>query len=196
MKSYFQVFDFDTSLYRFSEWAINVLHVDDIADLHRRADLSSIPVYDAMDICREQLLEGFAECRPILVQFYKEQLLENLGIADEAFQCPPTFRVHLPKCPTVSAFHRDMDYGMQTDHLCLWVPLSRVWDSNSLWVEFGEDNPRPINLVYGQYIIFDSATLRHGSVKNDTMASRVSFDSRFKLNDPYKLPPRDWGTTT
>lgn len=191
MNGYFRVFSFDTEQYRFSEWAAGVLGVANLAAVHERPDLAGVRVYDAMKTCLTQLKEGFLEGEPILRRFYKEHMAGGLGIPQLGFQCPPTFRIHLPQCPTVSAFHRDRDYGVTTGRLCVWLPLTKVWESNSLWIAFDENGAsQPIDLDYGQFIVFDSANLLHGSKMNETKAARVSFDSRFIPGQPALLP---WG---
>lgn len=189
MRGYFRVFSFDTGQYRFCEWAADVLGVTRLAELHKRPDLAGVPVYDAMATCMRQLREGFPQGEPILRSFYEKHLSGALGIRYASFQCPPTFRVHLPDCPTISSFHRDMDYKMSADLLCAWLPLTDARDSNGLWIDLdGALTPKPINIDYGQFIVFDCATMLHGSRKNETSTTRVSFDSRFSPLQPTLLP--------
>jgi hypothetical protein len=175
-----KIFDFDTKEFPFAKWAKTALRIDDLARLHERYDLNSLPVYQAIEICRNELAAASGGCDTILRRFYQDHVARCLGIAYSGFQCPPTFRVHLPACPTVSSFHRDMDYGMKTDRLCLWLPLTRVWGTNSLWIHDNVTNSHePMCLAYGQFIVFDSAATLHGSVENTSDSTRVSFDSRF-----------------
>ena len=62
----------------------------------------------------------------------------------------------------------------------IWVPLTKVWGDNSLWVEskIGANNFKPITMHPGQVLVFDGVNLRHGSKINTTNSSRISFDLR------------------
>ena len=62
----------------------------------------------------------------------------------------------------------------------IWVPLTKVWGDNSLWVEseIGAKDFTPITMRPGQALIFDGVNLGHGSKINTTISSRISFDFR------------------
>ena len=57
------------------------------------------------------------------------------------YQRAPTLRVMVPahfstrpELPT-TPLHNDMDYHHQPSELNFWLPLTRVFDTNTLWVE-------------------------------------------------------------
>jgi hypothetical protein len=96
------------------------------------------------------------------------------------YQAVPTFRIHLPGNLAVGEFHCDSDYGHPLDELTFWVPLTRAFATNSIWVE---SEPRrgdycPVEAEPGTYVVFDAARLRHGNRVNETGRTRVSFDFR------------------
>jgi hypothetical protein len=172
--------NFDTDSIPLREWASSALRVPTLEMLHARSDLSGRSKYEAMRICRKELEDNTPPLKPILDTLFALNVVPLVGCAENAFQMPPTFRVHLHGCGSVSSLHRDRDYGMPATRRTAWIPLTRVWGNNSLWIEGGVTGKlEPIELEYGQFIIFDSANIVHGSVTNDTGSSRVSFDCRF-----------------
>jgi hypothetical protein len=172
---------YDTCQLDFQGWARGALNIDELERLHIRADLADLPIYDAMEICLSQLTRSYESCQSIVADLFREYVSDEVGVQDGLFQDPPTFRVHLQGCPTVSRFHRDADYGMPNHWLTVWLPLTCVWGSNSLWIQSSRDAKalHPVSLSYGEFLIIDTATTLHGSVKNDSGATRISFDSRF-----------------
>jgi len=70
---------------------------------------------------------------------------------------------------------------LKNGRLNVWLPLTPVWDENSIWIESeeGKEDFVPVELDYGQGLVFDDSNLRHGSKANQTPSTRVSFDFRF-----------------
>lgn len=174
--------EYDPKEYPFKEWACSALRVSDLGSLHLRKDLLKLTRHDAMLKCRGELAAAFGECSQALMKFFSREIAPVTGVLGGAYQTPPMFRVHLHLSPSSSAWHRDCDYGMPTGRLNLWLPLTKVWGNNSLWIH--KPTPTPIKLDYGEALVFDSATLIHGSVSNDTGSTRVSLDSRFNPELP------------
>ncbi len=97
------------------------------------------------------------------------------------FQRVPTFRIHLPSNVAVGEFHTDGDYSHPVGELNFWVPLTRAWETNTIWVEtsLGKGDCAPIpRMAPGQYLTFDAVRWRHGNVPNETGSTRMSFDFR------------------
>jgi hypothetical protein len=97
-----------------------------------------------------------------------------------AYQRIPTFRVHLPGNVAVGEFHRDRDYGHSPHEENYWLPLTRAWGTNTIWIESAPDREdyQPVALSYGQILLFDGANLKHGNQVNTTERTRVSMDFR------------------
>ena len=97
------------------------------------------------------------------------------------YQCPPTTRVVFPNGNRTISMHCDKEYpGHQQAEINFWLPVTRVFGNNSLWVE-SEPNKgdfRPVELEYGQCLRFDGHDCRHYTVHNDTESCRVSIDFR------------------
>jgi hypothetical protein len=97
------------------------------------------------------------------------------------YQCPPTTRVVLPNGRRTISPHSDKDYkDHQPAEINFWIPLTKVWGNNSLWLESlpGKGDYSPVELNYGQCLRFDGYLCRHYTVHNDTGSCRVSFDFR------------------
>ena len=96
------------------------------------------------------------------------------------YQTIPTFRIHLPGNVAVGAFHRDKDYNHQNGEVNFWLPLTPAWDTNTVWIETTPDRGdyQPVDLLPGQFFVFDGVNLRHGNRLNTTGSTRASFDFR------------------
>jgi len=96
-------------------------------------------------------------------------------------QNPPTIRVHMPsRKPTIPP-HTDSDYDAhQPGEINFWIPVTPVWGNNTLWTESepGKEDFHPIEIGYGQILRFHGNRCTHFTKKNDTGATRVSFDFR------------------
>merc|ERR1711981_506931 len=77
--------------------------------------------------------------------------------------------------------HRDSDYAAHHGaEINFWIPLTRVWGSNSLFVESrpGKEDFHPLELGPGELAIFNGSKCLHYTRANDTNCTRVSFDFR------------------
>ena len=101
------------------------------------------------------------------------------------YQAKPTLRVMFPNNKAVGEFHRDRDYNHPIDEINIWVPITSSQNSNTIWIEskFDKMDYIPMNLKYGQFLIFDSG-LKHGNKINQENKTRISFDFRVI---PYSL---------
>ncbi|MER0477445.1 streptomycin biosynthesis protein StrG [Streptomyces sp. Edi2] len=106
---------------------------------------------------------------------YRTLVRHLLGdTADDVYlQRIPTFRVHLRNSVAVGSWHRDRDFGHDPAEVNYWVPLTRAFGNNTLWID-----KEPVHAEYGEVIVFDGANSWHGNVVNDTEISRVSIDFR------------------
>jgi hypothetical protein len=91
---------------------------------------------------------------------------------------PAEYNTNPEVTPTV--LHNDMEYHHQPSELNFWMPLTKVWDTNSLWVEShpGLGDMHPLNLEYGQFCRFYGNQCRHTCLPNRTGKTRVSLDFR------------------
>lgn len=140
--------------------------MSELEKIHLRSDIEKFTYKDTVDqieLCRRLLVKNFVLCEVLYIDFI-ESVLAPLYDGVKAYQKPPSFRLHYSQRGS-SSFHRDRDYGVKNGRLNLWVPLTRVWGENSIWIEseVGKEDFAPVELSYGQALIFDGSNLCHGS---------------------------------
>lgn len=103
------------------------------------------------------------------------------------YQKLPTLRIHLPNNLSVGEYHRDRDYNHPLEEINIWVPITKAKATATIQMEsyYDAGDFHPIELDYGQYLIFDSA-LKHGNEVNIEGYSRLSFDFRVIPISKYK----------
>ena len=173
------VLPYDAGEFPFAATVAGLLGVDDLERLHelgRRAD----PAHHDQDSDDHAIFyAGYETVRPLYDRFLREWLLPRHGEA-LAVQRVPTFRVHRPGGTAVAEFHRDSDYHHQPATRNYWLPLTRAFGTNSMWIEDepGADTYAPAVVSPGEVFRFDAVGHRHGNYANTTDVSRVSFDFR------------------
>lgn len=102
------------------------------------------------------------------------------------YSAHPKMRVHLAGTGSVSGFHRDVDVTKRELQINCYLPFTHVFDTNTLWceTEYGLKDYQPINLQYGEALLWDGGYLSHGTVANETSSTRVSCDFRFQPKAP------------
>ena len=187
-KPVFRFVSYDTSKYPLAETvARDVFQIDDLARYHERFLQGKTPepgkppiTYHDNMAARERLKTMDPDCAYYALQ---NKLLEE--VVSPLFDCEvlyirPVFRVQMAGSASVSDWHRDIDVTGQAKMITAWIPFVDTFDTNTLWVEqeYGKSDYVPIPVRYGQIFMFDSAWLRHGSVRNQTKFTRVSVDIR------------------
>ena len=130
--------------------------------------------------------QRYTEFEEVYRAFIAEVVAPGLGGGTIQYQRAPTLRVMVPSeyntRPDVATtpLHNDMDYHHQPSEINYWLPLSRVHESNSLWVESkpGLGDMHPLDLDYGRYCRFYGNQCRHQTKPNRTGLTRVSLDFR------------------
>lgn len=104
------------------------------------------------------------------------------------YQKRPSFRVHLNGNKAVGEFHKDSDYNHPIEEINFFVPVTISNETSTIWVESKPNKRdfRPINLKYGQILLFSGGILNHGNLINQTGQTRVSFDYRVIKSENYK----------
>ena len=147
-----------------------IINVDDLEKLRPGDDIATRAT-DQSTLYHELFYKNVEQLLPLYRKLAKELLgdeTENVYI-----QRIPTFRVHLRNSVAVGSWHRDCDFGHNPNETNYWVPMTRAFGNNSLWI----DN-EPTQAGYGDVIVFDGASSWHGNKVNDTAISRVSMDFR------------------
>tara|TARA_R110000824_G_scaffold93267_2_gene225702 strand:- start:854 stop:1504 length:651 start_codon:yes stop_codon:yes gene_type:complete len=120
---------------------------------------------------------------PLFKNLYDRFIKEFLTAQVECefhYQRFPTFRIHQPDNVGVFEFHKDKDYNHSEHEINIFMPITKAYGSNTVWVESKEDKGdfSPMEAEYGEVFIWDGANLKHGNKTNETNQTRVSFDYR------------------
>ena len=111
-------------------------------------------------------------------KYFKEKII---------IQKKPTLRIHLPERISVGGYHRDSDYGHPKENINCWLPFNDAFQTATLWLEREpyKQKFKPVNVKYGQILIFDSR-LKHGVEVNKENYTRYSMDFRVQKKKDYK----------
>ena len=124
-----------------------------------------------------------------LINDLKKNLFDNNHIV---YQKKPTLRVHLPNNVSTGSYHRDSEYGHSKNEINFWLPLVDSKGTATIHIEdnFMSENYKPINVKYGEMIVFDSS-LKHGTEINVENYTRVIFDFRIMKYSEYEETNND-----
>ncbi len=177
---------YDTGRFPFAEIVAGVLGVPDLGGLDAAAQVASREA-DQRTAYHRRFYERLERILPP----YRRLLAELLGerLSEYYVQRVPTFRVHLRGSVAVGEWHRDRDFGHDAAEVNYWLPLTRAYGSNAMWID-----DAPVEAEYGDIVVFDGANLWHGNKVNDTAHSRVSFDFRVIPRAAYR--PRQDSTVS
>jgi len=141
-----------------------------------------LPVYktlykidDGYDLKNPKKNSGFLNVfNEFVLNLSKDVFKEDL-----IYQRRPTLRVNFPNNKAVGGWHRDREYSHPLEEINVWVPITKAVNTNAIWIEseFDKNDFKPIEVDYGQFIIFDSG-LKHGNKLNVESKTRISFDFR------------------
>lgn len=92
-------------------------------------------------------------------------------------------RVNFDGSRAILRFHADKEYGQRDSLINVWLPVTSVSGSNSMYVESspGQSDFKPVELEYGQALLFYGTELIHGTRDNLSGSTRVSYDFRFSI---------------
>eukprot|EP00929_Paragymnodinium_shiwhaense_P047087 TRINITY_DN2389_c0_g1_i3.p1 TRINITY_DN2389_c0_g1~~TRINITY_DN2389_c0_g1_i3.p1 ORF type:complete len:346 (+),score=58.99 TRINITY_DN2389_c0_g1_i3:59-1096(+) len=133
-----------------------------------------------------ELQAAFRDCYH---RYLREFVLEHLGTKRVAFQSEPTFRCHLPHTGAPGRAHRDEDYKHARGEINFWIPLTQVYDTNSLYVESKRDveDFKAFEAAPGELLRFYANQVWHYTVPNETPHTRVSFDFRVVREEEWSV---------
>ena len=144
------------------------------------------------------LTEPLSRCA--LLATYERLVLEVLApmVADAmgcervVFQSFPCVRVHRPGEFSIGP-HCDAQYQLPDGNLNVYLPLTSIRDTNSLYLESapGREDFRPLRLDYGELATFYGAFCTHFALENLTQVTRVSLDFRVVPGCCYEVGPED-----
>ena len=174
-------FRYDTGRFDFQGWTRSVLGVDDLSRLHEApGPRPGLTLEQRRGLFVKQMYDRREEGLDALMHRFVHEAVTPVFGPIISYQDRACMRIHMHGGDTISKFHRDGDWGQQDHVQNVWIPFTRVWGSNTLWVESepGREDYAPVELDYGEAVIFRGAVLNHGSIPNDSGATRISADVR------------------
>jgi len=187
-------FTYDKHEYNFSEIISQLFDVEDLSMVHE--EWSSAKEYELLDNVKTDQLTVYHKhfydnvekfdwyetynkfVKTVIAEFFDEPML---------YQKIPTFRVHQPDNLAVAGYHRDMDYNHSEHEVNFFLPMTKAFGSNTIWVESEMDKRdfAPMEADNGEFYMWNGAILLHGNKVNKTGKSRVSVDFRVLPESKY-----------
>jgi hypothetical protein len=129
------------------------------------------------------LNSGWDEFENAYKLFVKEEVFPKF--CDETsliFQSLPSFRIQYPNAKAVTTIHCDSDkhHKHPIGELNILIPLTKMINTSTVWMEslpnLGDFSP--VNLSYGEWILWNGNRCRHYNQTNLEKHTRISMDLR------------------
>jgi len=178
------IFRYDTARWNLRKPVEEFFETSDLEHLHltRFFDAKHTGKKNSLDV-GSALRDAVAPiAAPILKSLIFDHVARWVG-SIRSVQPLPMMRVNFHGSRAILRFHRDNEYGQQPNLINLWIPVTSVWGSNSMYVESvsGASDFKPLELEFGQGFMFRGYDLLHGTMDNDSGSTRVTYDLRFSL---------------
>ncbi len=182
----FDILNYDRAKFDFTRIIGQRFNVYDLARLHELIEYERFErKNDQSTAWHKKYYATFEDPASEFVQVYTafvHEVIAPLHAEEIIYQTRPTFRTHFPNNVGVGEFHRDRDYNHSVYEINYLLPLTEMYDTNSVWIESeeGKEDFAAPTMKPGQVLRFCGANLLHGNKTNETQVTRVSFDFRVK----------------
>ena len=188
---------YSTKEYPFSEIIENILNTKNLRKIHLEDHFENYDVFkreqDQSTKYHKAYYDSFQSKLMELYDKFILNVIRPLYTEKIVYQKIPTFRLHFPGNIAVGEYHkdkwyRDADWHSEVSELNYYLPFTKTYGTNTIWVESEEDKGdfSPIDSNYGECIEWDGVNLTHGNKKNITNATRISVDFRVMKESKYK----------
>jgi len=195
------IYEYNVTKFNFEEILKDILKTDDLTGLHTKLeDAYEVPTgvdglgNDTHSKYHQQFYDNIklsvSAFRELYIKFIEEEIAPKFPNEKSLiYQALPSFRIQYPQSKAVTTWHYDSDENHKhpLGELNILVPITEMFDTNAVWMEslphMGDF--RPMNLKYGQYIIWNGNRCRHGNKANTTGLTRISIDMRVLPNACY-----------
>lgn len=164
--------------------ALETLHLDPRWNPHEPGHRlpSNQVMKNSWDVSKTLRAAVIERCAPLLRSLVFDCVQELVGPI-RSCQELAMMRVNFHGSRAILRFHNDREYGQLPRVVNLWLPITRVHGSNSMYVESspGRSDFAPVELDYGQAFLFYGTELLHGTLDNLSGGTRITFDFRFSL---------------
>ncbi|RUL79006.1 StrG-like protein [Dyella choica] len=186
------IFSYDTSRWDFRALVSEYLGTDELETLHLLPQFNPgggtlpVPNYEATKNSWEiskKLKDALSVAAHALFGGLLYGPVQEMLYPIEGYQPSPAARVNFHGSKSILRFHVDSEYGQRAELVNLWLPVTAVAGSNSMYLEseVGRGDYAPLQMAYGQACIFRGGELMHGTMDNDSGSTRISFDIRFRF---------------
>ncbi len=178
------IFGYDTTRWNFRAMVAEFFGTDDLEHLHQTHffDSRCTAKQNSLDVGKSLHTAVSAKSGPLLESLIYDHIASFIGPV-KGHQKSAMMRVNFHGSKAILRFHRDREYGQTGDLINLWLPVTAVWGSNSMYVESssGASDFEPVKLQFGQAFIFRGYDLLHGTLDNDSGSTRITYDLRFNV---------------
>ena len=137
-----------------------------------------------------------------LKEIYKNFISDIVApLFDDSFlyQKFPTFRIQLPGKQAIHNWHYDSDENHQHPEweITFQIAVTDMLDSRATWIESvpGLKDFTPMEMIKGEFAIFDGNRCLHGNKVNSSDLCRISLDFRILPAQRYSAPSSNLALT-
>ena len=188
----------------FVEWTYSIVqelypNIHSLEDIHSELSILQIAALQK----HVQIASGRNSFKDLVNEFLEKHILP-LVEKPILIQRYPTLRAVVPnqaKLGRKLSYHQGIFVGNGTGLRTIWLPVTRAFDSNTMWMVNSKDSKdltrdvlkyswdaktfeekcieksRPANLNPGEVLLFNQEVI-HGNINNETDITRFSFDMR------------------
>ena len=186
------LFGYDTARFDLRALVAGFFGTDALEDLHLDPRWNPHPAglalpsyavtrncWDASRALREAVIERSA---PVIKALIDEVVTGIVGPI-RSHQPLAMMRVNFHGSRAILRFHNDTEYGQRPNAINIWLPVTRVYGSNSMYVESapGLADFAPVECGYGEALVFYGTELLHGTLDNMSGGTRISYDFRVSI---------------
>ncbi len=154
----------------------NCLNIEDLEEMHLKVEAEEI---NELRLRAFRSINNISEWKKKILELIKPEIHELLGL-DLAIQKNLNLSIQMPgEINSILERHVDFRTGDSPFQRVIWIPITNAFDSNSIFMLDNESNYTPININYGEFLVFDPNT-EHGNIENKTNKTRVSINVRVK----------------
>jgi hypothetical protein len=178
------IFRYDATRWDFRKIIADYFGVSDLEKLHLSSvyDRSVSGKKNSLAVSKALKAAVAEKSNVLLTDMIYNYIAKFLGPIKH-HQTVPMLRVNFHGAQSILRFHRDREYGQTPNLINLWLPVTAVWGSNSMYIESqpGLSDFKPVELEYGQAFMFYGTELLHGTMDNDTGSTRITYDLRLNI---------------
>jgi len=199
-----KIINYNTGKYNFKDYIQKALNTNTLSFIHKNDDFiynEKFKRENDQSTHYHKLYHDFsrtAEFTELFKSFIEGVVKPQFG-EEVVYQTIPTFRLHFPGNIAVGEYHRDRNYrdedwASRVKESKFFLTFTDSFGTNTIWVESeeGKEDFSPMEVEYGQIVMWDGTNLLHGNKTNEESTTRVSFD--FRVMPMSRYEPSEHGS--